>query len=883
MSGPLVAASSEGFQQSGQLDWVSLTKSTFSFGLDVLVRLSKAELDPLTIAVSTIIFNRFALNNISQQRIHDALSKLKSFSSYGKLIWFGFGVKSVVKDLAGSEQGMACVALCACMAVSYDSFYAAEVIRELCKLHDAPRGLIPSLQQWKTLVDICAGTLLHSEFPIRLEGMLRCVLPIAQTCLRKPTSQIALAKAIEALADVSTGKLESVTIAGGVDCIWLAAISEWLLSLDVEIRNSSGSTVYEGPRNDHNRNFTVTIIYISDNEHSPHISKCYIVPNGTMFWNTSSPEQHPFTGGRSEWGTILTDTFGPYFDALAAKDVYKQFAYFLFYNIQFAEACYQFGSESNTIYYHSARRTAFLRRIHFAHFAIRGQDLSSFASQALPELAAILNAVKIPGTESGSVTNLVDCIDDMTSRCECQRCGSRNLGPAPSDQPFCLWPYVLSVDPVANGIDILTAVMMLFSGLDNTGIMENGEYSALSQNGVCAYFKTFDDLDLLPEEALSVKVIPGYIDFEGTKYGKIRDLVHDATFSEINLGPRPTYELLVQEISQPGVIASAYRISSNFGHNTSLVGIAALANAVARSIRGPLQCAELCGRGSTYDHQQRIVFGPDSATSTSPFLRQWSLLSTRSSAKSDIELRIVQTVISRLYAELASRDDYHLRFLDICQACSSTVSNTRQIDKMSALPSPAKDAASQWSVEGTIRVSLPSDSGSWNDEIFRILFAPQVILRQGHSTIADGKTCTSSPIGTGIGYKRDRKPVLYRAAKLGYEGIVQLLLQGGAPVHDTTAKGATALHAAAEKDHSKIIRLLVERGASLGLKEGKGMTPLVKASQSGSVSAISTMIRYSVDLESRDSHGQSALVWAASRDHTTVVERLLKEKADVNA
>jgi hypothetical protein len=147
MSGPLVSAGSESFQQSGQLDWVSLSNTTFSFGLDVLVRLSKAQLDPATMAVSLITCNQFVIKPVAQKRIYDALLSLKSFSSYGKLIWFGFGIKPILTDLAETEPGMACVALCACMSMSYDSYYVAQVLREFCKLQETPSHIIPSIHQ----------------------------------------------------------------------------------------------------------------------------------------------------------------------------------------------------------------------------------------------------------------------------------------------------------------------------------------------------------------------------------------------------------------------------------------------------------------------------------------------------------------------------------------------------------------------------------------------------------------------------------------------------------------------------------------------------------------------------------------------------------------
>ncbi|KAF1944724.1 hypothetical protein EJ02DRAFT_463819 [Clathrospora elynae] len=725
MSSALTTAGGGSFQQSGQLDWVSLSKSTFSFGLDFLVRLSRAELDTATIAVSLTMFNRFALNTQSQKKILDALSSLRSFSSYGKLVWFGFGINSITKELAASEQGMACVALCACMNLSYESFFAAGVLREFCKLLGAPPGLVPSIHQWKTLVDICAGSLYDSKFPVLLEGITRHVVPVSEKVLSRPTSQEALAKAIAALADVSTGKLDHVTVAGGLDCIWLAAISEWLLSLEVEIRYSSGLTVYKSPRNGEDRRPMVTIIYVSDNEQPIHLSKCYIVPKGVKFWNSSSPGTASFTGGRSEWNSILSDTFGPCFGTLIHEDIQQKFALFMSFNAQLTESYYRYGLKPGNAHHSVASRISFLRRIHFAHSASKGQALLASASQNLPELAGILGNAKSIETESHVDTALADCIRHMRSKCTCHWCRDSTTLHDCDDQPFCVllvaetifvflwilsaveldsslrpsscglqllyrklqarahpektiqrqqerWKDASTADLPIYGIDILTAVLIIFSGSDNT--IEDDESSAISRNGICAYFKALEDLNLLPEEASKVKVIPGHIEFEEIKYGRICDLVDDAGIQKANFGPLPTYKLLVKESHKPGVIDAAYQISCNTVSRNSLLGISELENVITRSIRGPVQCGEFCGGRSPSSAQEAVLFGSSVATmprdisqlpgGAPPILHQWSLLSIRSPDTKAIPLRIIQAVIYRLYSEMAHQDSYHLTFLD---------------------------------------------------------------------------------------------------------------------------------------------------------------------------------------------------------------------------
>jgi hypothetical protein len=153
------------FSQQGTVDWTQLANSSVTFSLSVLSRLSQAGIEPFTLAVGQAIFLRFPLPPETQQKIHTTLAILKPFSSYGNVLWFGFGIKHVARLLAESEQGIACIALCGSLSVSYDKFYCAQVLRSMTQIQCAPGNLSPSISQWSSLVDVCSGTLVSSEFP----------------------------------------------------------------------------------------------------------------------------------------------------------------------------------------------------------------------------------------------------------------------------------------------------------------------------------------------------------------------------------------------------------------------------------------------------------------------------------------------------------------------------------------------------------------------------------------------------------------------------------------------------------------------------------------------------------------------------------------------
>ena len=944
MSGPLVSTGGRNFQQSGQLDWVSLSKSTFSFGLDVLVRFSKAELDPATMAIGLIACNRFVIKAEAQKRIYDALSSLKSFSSYGKLVWFGFGIKSIIKVLAETEHGMACVALCACMSISYDSFYVAEVLRDFCKFREAPPDIIPSIHQWKVLVHICAGSVTDSKFPTLLEGLIRLVLPRAGVLFHQPTSTEALAKGIGALADVSNGMLENVTIAGGLDCIWLAAISEWLLALNVEIRLGSGRTVYRSSTNDDRYFPAVTIIFVSDNEQPVLLSKCHVVPKGHKFWGMPDSDNPRFKGGRSEWANILVDTFGTHLNSLLKGTLQHSFALLLFNASTLAERCYRYGLMQRTAQPGSAEHCFPFRRFHFSHSSSRGQAFLKFATKRLPELAATVDMLDQVDILTYTNATWKDSIDKITLECGCERCRDEEMVYDDSPPQFCLeliaetiiiFLWILSISEAdscikpssdglqllyeihqgkshrvkdirnrqthwnhtqpayfpTNDVDILTAASAIFSGSKSSGSSIEKEPSALSHDGICVFFKAFEDLNLSPEEASIVRVVAGHINFEGAKYERIHDLVANARASKGDFGPHVSYSLIVQEAPQHGSLAAAYRISSNARSYEYLVGISELELAIAKSIQASIQCGESCDCNFLYHAREAIIFVPQFTTQRQnlsgellPLIPQWSLVSIpKSGTDGLIKLQVIQAAIYRLYLEITKQDAvYHLTYLSLCADCHG-FSRSPGSSKETRWPSPKLDPLSHGGPEGTITVTLPSEVGSWINSYFEIF----AVVRPGREVeeMSAVDVQSSAPLSTmrKNGKGRMGKPVLHTVATIGHQGLVQLLLQGGADVCSTLDGGETALHCGAGEGHNEVVKILLTRGAEIDSRDKNGQTPLSRAARNGFRTTVKLMIKYGAQRDSQDNCGQTPLVWAAALGHVAVVELLLQEKADINA
>ena len=116
-----------------------------TFSVEVLSCFVKAGVEMITVAMGQAIFSNFKLRPDGQQRFSHTIAKPKAFSSYGKAMWFSFGVKHTVKILAETEQGTACAAMCACLSVSYDSLSSSKVLKALTDQQAAPDTLTPSL------------------------------------------------------------------------------------------------------------------------------------------------------------------------------------------------------------------------------------------------------------------------------------------------------------------------------------------------------------------------------------------------------------------------------------------------------------------------------------------------------------------------------------------------------------------------------------------------------------------------------------------------------------------------------------------------------------------------------------------------------------------
>jgi ankyrin repeat protein len=133
----------------------------------------------------------------------------------------------------------------------------------------------------------------------------------------------------------------------------------------------------------------------------------------------------------------------------------------------------------------------------------------------------------------------------------------------------------------------------------------------------------------------------------------------------------------------------------------------------------------------------------------------------------------------------------------------------------------------------------------------------------------------------------DGRTPLLRAAGIGHERIVKLLLEAGADVNKADNNGNTPLYAAVYFGHERIVKLLLDSGADINKANKFGNTPLMEAAAGGHKRIVKLLLDSGADINKAYNNGWTPLFTAAREDNIEIVKLLLdsgadKNKADIN-
>ena len=301
------SVSPSAFIQQGTVDWPYLARASVRASVSVLTRLSGGGVELWTAAFAQVLLGTIRLSTEGEAHVNGALAKLYSFGTHGNLIYYGFGVKHIVRDLADSAEGMATLAICSTIVEVHSPSISTQILQEYAKLYgsNSEGNLMPSFRQWECLVNSCSGVLATSPFGSVVEFFMR-FCPSARMC-GDPKE---VARALEGLARISSGLMKSMVLIGNSECGFLAAIAQWLLSLRVVIQDTAGNIVYPSIGADAT-DYQLMVLYSEDERSSKGISRTadtYYIDNVKELLPDSVGAD--YLSGRVEWGNAITQTFG---------------------------------------------------------------------------------------------------------------------------------------------------------------------------------------------------------------------------------------------------------------------------------------------------------------------------------------------------------------------------------------------------------------------------------------------------------------------------------------------------------------------------------------------------------------------------------------------
>ncbi|KAF8854431.1 hypothetical protein BDZ45DRAFT_676977 [Acephala macrosclerotiorum] len=423
------------FPQTGAWNMLDLSKLPVQATLGVLSRYSAARVNPYTALVGEVLCHNFQLTTKGRRNVEAVVKSLKVVGSLGDTLEFGFGIEDVVRSMVKSERGCVCLALCAALMDCYSEDMAVEVLIEMANLTKVDGQYMPSSESWKELLRACAGALSASKFPVVAEHFMQLnkeeqrlgayrgfeSLP---TTYRGCSSPKSIAKALLALSQISRNEMQSVTLLGGADVGWLAAMADWLLDLRTQIIQPDGEVFYTNCESA--KIVQVQVMYMGTDGTATNsvqtVGKTYYLDDASKLFKEEGRLDAAVVSGRVAWKKLLgstflsdfkklmeiTHTFGELlgsaarlFKALALADKSIPETYRLAC-ISYCDASYGSGFVTNTLRW-------------FPELQALKEDMQKASSVDLATARRTYEA----------------CISAVRSHCDCRTCRSSTCHPEP--------------------------------------------------------------------------------------------------------------------------------------------------------------------------------------------------------------------------------------------------------------------------------------------------------------------------------------------------------------------------------------------------------------------------------------------------------------------
>lgn len=131
-------------------------------------------------------------------------------------------------------------------------------------------------------------------------------------------------------------------------------------------------------------------------------------------------------------------------------------------------------------------------------------------------------------------------------------------------------------------------------------------------------------------------------------------------------------------------------------------------------------------------------------------------------------------------------------------------------------------------------------------------------------------------------YDHDRRTALMLAAKMGAIPCMEVLLLGGARLHNTDRVGMNALLIAVNNNQKEAVKFLLDKGMPIESTDYLGRTPLLLAAERGFTAIIRELIHKNANIEACNFERMTPLMMACRENQLQAAIDLMEAGADVN-
>lgn len=447
---------------------------------------------------------------------------------------------------------------------------------EMTKISKPTTECIPSLLQWRNMVNSCAGLVSNSTFALRAEqlmrlsGHLRVASRLSQCDYRHPGREIShkskIAEALLGLAKLSRGVLFQMTLIGGADAGFLAALADWLLGLDVEVKGGKEQeTLFRNCSPD--KQPQLIIIYDDDAQQDglQCVGETYRLPDASSLL-TIEDVALSFTllGGRVPWDNALYLTFGPDFrKLLEMKQAFGT-------AMGSAARIYQALSEGDEHFEDAEKDWRFQCRTYFPES--HGLGLVQFITQRFPELGNLHQTIGLSARAPNLRRAGMGFEASMTSihtGCGCRQC-SNELAPDQSPNGhFCLVFLVYTILQLSRALSgIVTELCPTRVGLEtlyDKVVCAGQKYHAVAVENLIERPDPNDTLVTSEERLSTAQLIFGGVRGHGQAY--LVDSPSRWTSAMAINGLCYCYDVLLQPSSSSAQAARKHVVNGRIEHN----------------------------------------------------------------------------------------------------------------------------------------------------------------------------------------------------------------------------------------------------------------------------------------------------------------------------